>query len=875
MSGETIVTIDLLDGLNAKPSSVWAAQQLLAALSARGVTAGMRGNIPAGMGRKVDVVVGLAGGAVGEEFTRKHSPVGSGAESFGLSGSADGKVLVAGADDRGSMYGLLELADRVRFAESPLDPLTTVATELQSPTVSVRGILRTFACEVQDKPWFYSREFWTEYLSELSAQRVNRFQLALGMQYNYSHDLNVRDNYFCFAYPFLVNPDGWDVSVGGLSGEERERNLEALRFASTEAARRGIHFQLGLWNHATDPGESADLTYHINGLSPERHADYCAVALAEILKSCPSIAGVTFRVHYEGGVPEIGQEAFWRTVFSGITSVGRPIEIDMHAKGVSEEMIEIGLAAGSPLLISPKYWAEHEGLPYHQSTIRGLEAARPQTGASLDAKTAYTRRFTRYGYGDFLREDSAYGVFFRVWPGTQRVLLWGDPVLAAGFGRLSTFAGSLGVEFCEPLTFSGRKNSGRAGSRDPHAGSDLALGMHDWKKYLYTYRLLGRLLYDPDADPSGWRRYLDHEFGAASLHVERALAAASRVLQLVTVVHGVGASNNGYWPEIYMNMPISAELPIGHYASDTAEPKTFGSVSPFDPGIFMSIDEHGEELLSGERSGRYSPEDAAGWLDRLAQQAEEELTAAQAGGGPVAGATFRRVAVDIAAQAGLARFFAGKLRAGIAYSLFRRTKDASFLGSAIGSYETARGAFASVASVTSGVYQPDLAFGNRPSEHGHWADRLPAIDGDLVALRGEERAARTSGERPGVQLKRPPKGTRPEFTHIPPPAFRSGDAVLIEGTAGAPFSGRVLLHYRHANQGETYRTVNMNEAGGRFSATIDDGYTKSPYALMYFFSLHEQSGDAWLSPGMEVGDEVRLATQPYHVVRQVNAGRGR
>ncbi|HUX50376.1 MAG TPA: hypothetical protein VMW73_06230, partial [Spirochaetia bacterium] len=75
MSGETIVTIDLLDGLNAKPSSAWAAQQLLAALSARGVTAGMRGNIPAGMGRKVDVVVGLAGGAVGEEFTRKHSPV--------------------------------------------------------------------------------------------------------------------------------------------------------------------------------------------------------------------------------------------------------------------------------------------------------------------------------------------------------------------------------------------------------------------------------------------------------------------------------------------------------------------------------------------------------------------------------------------------------------------------------------------------------------------------------------------------------------------------------------------------------------------------------------------------------------------------------
>ncbi|MBO0816192.1 MAG: hypothetical protein J2P30_13755, partial [Actinobacteria bacterium] len=284
--------------------------------------------------------------------------------------------------------------------------------------------------------------------------------------------------------------------------------------------------------------------------------------------------------------------------------------------------------------------------------------------------------------------------------------------------------------------------------------------MHDWKKYRYTYRLWGRLLYDPQADPSSWRRYLDREFGAASPHLERALAAASRILPLVTVVHGAGASNNGYWPELYVNMPISAGLPAGDYASDTATPGTFGSVSPFDPGLFLSIDEHVAELLSAERSGRYSPEDAAEWLDRLAQEADEELTAAEASSGVVASVSFRRLAVDVAAQAGLARFFAGKFRAGVAYSLFRRTKDTGFLTSAIGSYEAAREAFASVASITSGRYQPNLAFGTRVSEHGHWADRLPAIDEDLEALRREQQTAGTSRKRPAAELRRPPAGGR-------------------------------------------------------------------------------------------------------------------
>ena len=48
------------------------------------------------------------------------------------------------------------------------------------------------------------------------------------------------------------------------------------------------------------------------------------------------------------------------------------------------------------------------------------------------ALSAGSRSFTRYGYADLMREDRRFDILWRIWPGTQRLLLWGDPVFAAG-----------------------------------------------------------------------------------------------------------------------------------------------------------------------------------------------------------------------------------------------------------------------------------------------------------------------------------------------------------------------------------------------------------------------------------------------------------
>ena len=77
------------------------------------------------------------------------------------------------------------------------------------------------------------------------------------------------------------------------------------------------------------------------------------------------------------------------------------------------------------------------------------------------ALSSGSRSFTRYGYADLLREDRRYGIIHRIWPGTHRLLLWGDPVTAAAYSRAFSFCGSEGADLMEPLSFMGRRGSGQ------------------------------------------------------------------------------------------------------------------------------------------------------------------------------------------------------------------------------------------------------------------------------------------------------------------------------------------------------------------------------------------------------------------------------
>ncbi|WP_274650862.1 hypothetical protein [Paenibacillus humicola] len=868
---EVILVLDRHDPLASQASVVWAAEQLSEALKERQIPAGYAEEYIPGSGAAVQIVIaGPESPLVRSAFEQAKVNLPEEAEAFAVAASP-GLIAASGFDARGLVYAVLELTDRVRLAENAAAALRDTVSFAEKPANRIRSVTRLFACEPEDKPWFYDRSFWDGYLTELAAQRFNRFCLALGMGYDYGHDPDVRDNYFCFSYPFLFRVPGYGVQVAELSEEERRRNYDMLQYIGEACRRRGLHFQLGLWNHSYEFTDSPNMNYSIEGITPQNHAEYCRDAIRVLLKEFPSIDGLTFRVHYEGGIPEPAYD-FWRVVMEGTKDAGRRVEIDMHAKGINEELLKVALGTGQPVQLSPKYWAEHMGPAYHQAAIRENEFSPPDHSTmDMQAITALSRRFTRYGYADYMQDDRAFGVMFRLWPGTQKLLLWGDPEIASGYGRYASFCGALGIELCEPLTFKGRKGSGSPGGREPYLDQALQLPNRDWMKYRYYYRLWGRLLYNPDADPASWRRYLRQEYGGAAASCEQALAHASRILPLVTAAHLPSAANVVYWPEMYTNQPIVNTGASTYYDFDTPKPGTFGASSPIDTALFYRVDEFADDIVRGFRRGKYTPLETAGRLERLADTAEIHLSQAARETQHRDAPAFRRFETDTAMLIDIGRFFAAKFRASLAYALFERSRDSARLEEALRLYKSAADSWRHLVSISKDVYKPDITFGYTPHVRGHWADRLQAIERDIEAMELKLREAKAAAEpadegklaaaAPFLQDSR--KKERMACRHEAPDHFRKGSAldVAVE-VPDAPAGLRINLHYRHANQGERYRLAEMSRTGDSFSARIPADYTDSPFSLLYYFEAKDDEGDAWLYPGLNE----QLSNQPYYMI---------
>ncbi len=173
-------------------------------------------------------------------------------------------VLACGVDARALVYALLEIAERVRAGGWPAS-LATDPSVVERPANPVRSVMRQFTCEALDKPWFYDRDGWRRYLSMLAGHRFNRIHLAFGLGYDTLQQ--VADSYLLFLYPFLLPVPGYDVRVSNLPDEERDRNLDTLKFVSDEAVARGLEFQLGVWMHGYQLGEW--LARAISGRGPD------------------------------------------------------------------------------------------------------------------------------------------------------------------------------------------------------------------------------------------------------------------------------------------------------------------------------------------------------------------------------------------------------------------------------------------------------------------------------------------------------------------------------------------------------------------------------------------------------------------------------
>jgi hypothetical protein len=228
------------------------------------------------------------------------------------------------------------------------------------------------------------------------------------------------------------------------------------------------------------------------------------------------------------------------------------------------------------------------------------------------------------------------------------------------------------------------------------------------------------------------------------------------------------------------------------------------------------------------------------------------------------------MAIDVAMQVELGRFFGAKFRCGVLYGIFEQSSDRRALDEAVKMYQKARASWASLADLAKDVYKSDVTVGELPHLRGHWLDRLPSMDKDIAfmvqkleqtkagAIVNQQLADQAISEALGR-----PNRTSIVVHHNKAEKFTPGQPVnLLLSFEKMPKS--VSVYFRHVNQGERYEKIEMKPDGNSYKAMISGDYTNSKYPLAYYFVLRNSPESAWLYPGFNE----KHNNQPYFVIRE-------
>jgi hypothetical protein len=597
-------------------------------------------------------------------------------------------LLLAGADDRGLMYAAMNAAQQVRLGGSG-DPLAWITEASEKPAVKERGISKIVMNQAEFESYFFSEEYWSSYLDMLARNRFNNFVLMVG----YSSA-----GYLAPPYPWMFDTEGFPaVRVAGISGEQQQRNLEALRKLIRMTHDRGMQFTLALWTHITRSKQEA--AGSIFGLTDENLIAYTQAALPKFLRLTPGIDRLQFRVHTESSLDLPQQVPFWNLIYDVIRKSGQKILVDMRAKGFNDDMIDAAMASGLPIRVATKYWGEQMGLPFHPTHV--------------EWRNQFDRR---HSYADLLRYPKRYEMLWRLWnKGTTRILLWGDPEWVRRFSASTRLYDGQAFEVNEPLAF---KMGHTLGPTYAILSKDRQYYRWEYERYWHFYQVFGRVAYNPDVSPRLWQAEFEKRFGKAAASVEKTYHTASQILPYIVAYNLSDLSADHAWAE----------------KQRWEDLETYCDAPPSDTQQFVGIAEAARLHLAGRSSARIWPEASSDWFAQKSRQVAQLIAESETAGVPAANKEFLSTMTDMRVLAGLADYHSRRIHSGLRYALFRETQDLNALEDAIRWEREAAGVWERIVALTDGVYDDHQVMGRGPRLTGSWKDELALLRKGLAQL---------------------------------------------------------------------------------------------------------------------------------------------
>ncbi len=714
-------------------------------------------------------------------------------------------LLLGGSDDRGLMYALLEVADRIGWAKDKAVPLAEIRDTVESPDVSDRDIVIFTMQKHQYEDRLHDANYWVKYFDMLADDRFNSIEVKFAYEAN---------GYNCPVYPYYMDVTGFpQVKVTGLSKEDQQRNLADLHRLVHLAHERGIRVTFGIWCHyyrTTIPfnsktkgwipvDHSKPIADTVQGLTEDNLISYTLAAIQQFLTEFHDIDGVQLLMMDESGLKTSDMKVFWKNIFPALKKAAPNLQYELRAKGVSDDLIKQGTSLGLKIRINTKFWAEQVGLPFFQTHVQSLDQ--------------FNRRG---GYADMLKYPRTYKLHWTLWTsGTTRILLWGDPEYVRRFVAISHLGGVDGFDVYEPLA---TKMQGHSHDLKPFnlLSPSYRYYEYEFERYWYFFQVFGRLSYDPNTPTED----LNHEFVVrfgkdAAPYVRRGLERASQILPEITAYC----------------------LPVDHYPTTEgwAERQRQGDLpqyveaTPSDTQQFESVKDAAEDILQGRSSPKMTPMQTSLWFARASSDVKNEVAQAEKNAGPHPDKEFLSTMVDLKILSDLAAYHSHRVLAGLSYALFEKTNDLNALDNAIQCETKATGAWAEIVRDAGDVYTLDLMMGLPQHDlSGHWRDELVKLKDGLAALKKQREEYELDGRRVIGRYDLGFGPMLPGFRRITT-TERAGSHLAVVDVPNGRYQVAVAIHDDKASHGPMWIDVNGVEysdifevpAGQRLERTIE------------------------------------------------------
>ncbi len=738
----------------------------------------------------------------------------------------------------------------------------------EQPDVKERAVIIYTMNRAYWETRFYDESYWERYLDMLAKDRINTLDITFGYECG---------GFMAPVYPYFFDVEGYpDVKMANVTPQDQQRNLETLIHLVEMMHERGIRFKYSPWDHVKRPlhlvdqvgmewfergiggtgtapavqtGPShvpadgvqtmaqtlLDTSVWVSGLTYENVYPYNNAGLAKFIKLIhPDM--ITLHINPESGLDEAELLDFGKEFVDVIKETDPGIPLDMHTKGLSNELISYAANSGLNVRLSTKYWMEQMGMPWHPTHI--------PVGNQLDR---------RHQYADLLIYPKTYGMFWKLWNGgTNRILLWGDPDYAGRFVESTHLYDGEAFGFQEPL---GTKMLGQPHDEKPFDLLNPRYVYYDYEfeRYWHYFQVFGRIGYNPGQSPDIWHKEFEMRFGSkAGPIIETALHKASWILPRIVAQ-----------PYPYILFPTTMGFVEKQRLLDLP---TYAGSEGSDIAQFANFDEEAQILIEGGETAKLLPSMTSQWFEQTSGEINELIEQAEKAVGKDRNKEFNSTITDLGILSNLALYHSRRIPAAVSYRIFKRTRDVSALDKAIEYEKNAIEAWRQIVATAGDVYASNLKFGpDNKLLTGHWKDELRYLEQDLAVLEQQRSDYEPEGAATGApEYKVAANTDNAKFFQVtlkPVTGAPAGESITINAEVSATAGVKwVRLRYRSVNQKEDYQTLEMLQSGDSFEATVPADQINPRYDFMYFIEVMDNNGNGKIYPDFNIG-------QPYVVVK--------